>query len=255
MFYIYFVRPTAALLLFFGCVYLQVLGQKPDDEISKSVRANNIITSFSQFNQRLPVGQIITGMSTPSVSEIVGDPYWDTHWGKSSLLLYKNDELVEGYFTRYDIFKDEFEFKLTNNDVRVLSGNKVKNIVWIDSVTNKDRYLVNGREYYEDGAPLSGFVEVLVDAEVALIKHIRIEVLKPDFNPALNVGSKDTRVIKKESYYFNRAESLVRIKSKKSLDVLGPVYGQKINQFIKTNNVKLNNEADLIRLFQYLSGK
>ncbi|MBL7843656.1 MAG: hypothetical protein JNK44_07315 [Cyclobacteriaceae bacterium] len=244
---------TAALLivlLLCGC--LRTLGQKPDDEISKSVRANNIITSFSQFNQRLPVGQILTGMSTPSVSEIVGNPYWDTHWGKSSLLLYKNDELVEGYVTRYDIYKDEFEFRLTN-DVRVMSGSKVKNVVWIDSVTNKPRYLINGREYKEDGAPLSGFVEVLVEAKVALFKHIKIEVLKPDFNPALNVGSKDTRILKKESFYFNSGESLIRIKSKKSLDALGSKYEQRINQFMKTNNIKLNNESDLVRLFQFLA--
>lgn len=242
------------LVCFFLLDGLQLQAQGPV-EITKTYRAATFLTRYTQLGTNFTAGDIITSMPLSyQPVEVKGDSYWDNHWGKSSLLLYKNDELIEGYATRYDILKDEFEFKL-QQDVRVLGGNKVKNIVWIDSVTNKDRYLVNGREYYEDGAPLSGFVEVLVDAEVALIKHIRIEVLKPDFNPALNVGSKDTRVIKKESYYFNRAESLVRIKSKKSLDVLGPVYGQKINQFIKTNNVKLNNEADLIRLFQYLSGK
>lgn len=240
------------VLLLLGCGFTQTLAQKPDDEISKSVRANNIITSFSQFNQRLPVGQILTGMSTSSESEIVGDPYWDNHWGKSSLLLYKDDELVEGYITRYDIYKDEFEFKLSN-DIRVMNGSKVKNIVWIDSLTNKTRYLVNGKEYKEEGISLTGFLEILVDDEVALFKRLKIEVLKPDFNPALNVGSKDTRILKKESYYFNSGESLIRIKSKKSLDALGPKYEQRVNQFMKTNNIKFNNEGDLTRLFQFLA--
>jgi hypothetical protein len=232
-------------------VLIPAVGQKPDNEVSKTVRANNIITSFSQFNQNLPVGQILTGMSTPSDSEIVGDTYWDGHWGKSSLLLYKNDQLIEGYITRYDIYKDEFDFKL-QDDIRVLNGSKVKNIVWIDSVTNKTRFLVNAREYTEDNVPMVGFLEILVDEEVALFKRIRIEVLKPDFSPALNVGSKDVRILKKEVFYYNNGNQLIRIKSKKSLETLFAGKSRQMDAFIKNEGIKFNNEADLIKLFTSL---
>jgi len=240
--------------LFLLVASMPVIGQKSIDEVSKTVRANNIITAFGQFNQNLPVGQILTGMSTPTVSEIVGDPYWDSHWGKSSLLLYKNNELIEGYITRYDIYKDEFDFKL-QDDIRVLNGSKVKNIVWIDSVTNKPRFLVNARGYTEDNVPMIGFLEILVDEEVALFKRIRIEVLKPDFNPALNVGSKDTRIIKKESYYYNLSQSLTLIKSRKSLNPLVSRYGAVVDQYSKAESLKLNKEEDLIKLFQFLAKK
>ncbi len=242
------------MFLFVFCAATLLVAQKPDNEISKSVRANNIITGFSQFNQRLPVGQILTGMSSTTTSEVVGNPYWDIHWGKSSLLLFKNDELIEGYITRYDIYKDEFEFKLLD-DVRVLVGNKVSNVVWIDSLTNKPRFLINARDYTEDDIPLSGFLEILVDEETALFKRIKIEVLKPDFNPALNVGSKDTRITKKESYYYNDGKSLIRIKSKKSFEPLVAKYGQRVNQYLKSNDIKTSQEADLVKFFRFLASK
>lgn len=244
-------KPCTALFLSICLGQLATIDLVAQGEISKTVRANNIITRFSQLNQRLTVGDVIVGMQSNDAHEIIGDTYWDKHWGKSSLLLYKNDELVEGYVIRYDIYKNEFEF-LIQKDVRVLQGTRVKNIVWIDSISNQTRYMVNAKDYLENDVPLIGFFEVLVEGEITLLKKIRLEILKPDFNPALNVGSKDTRIVKKQTFYYSTDNHLTKIKSKKSLESISKENAKQMEVFIKKEGIKFTEERDLVKLFTFL---
>ncbi|NJN43124.1 MAG: hypothetical protein HC811_13755 [Flammeovirgaceae bacterium] len=186
-------------------------GQAP----TTAMRANNILYRYSQL-QTGQGGGVIMNLPSSDVPEIIGNTYWDNRWSKSSLLLYKNEELVEGYLIRYDIYKSEFEFRI-NNDVKVLKGSFVKNMVWLDSITERPRYMVNGKDFREEGVSVSGFLEVLVEGKNGLFKKVNLEILKPDFNPALNVGSSDYRILKKEAYYYNESEKLIRIKIKKKI--------------------------------------
>jgi hypothetical protein len=145
---------------------------------------------------------------------------------------------------------DEFEF-LTDKQIKVLPGSKVKNITWMDSATEIKRFLVNAKEYTTEGVPLTGFFEVLVDGTTSLFKKICLEIKKPDFSPALNVGSKDTRIIKRDQYYFNSGKEIYRIKSKKDLEPLFANKTEQMNTFIKEEKIKFTKEYDLMRLFVY----
>ena len=222
-----------------------------DDNLLKITRINNFQQRMAAIGNAPQSGVALMGVSVSETSEVLGDTYWDKHWGKSSLMLIKGEELIEGYFTRYDLYKDEFEFRLQNNEVRVLPGSKVSNVVWIDSLKATPRFLTNCRNYLEDGVPLTGFIEVILEGKVNLYKKLRLEILKPDFNPALNVGSKDTRILKKELFYYNIDKDLIRIKSRKSLHSLKRGNDKLIDDFIRKQGIKLNNEADLLKLFSF----
>lgn len=218
-------------------------------EINRAVRSNNILTRMG--TGRLGSGDVVMGMPSTEKSEVIGDTYWDKHWGQSSVQLYKNDEYYDGHFTRYDIKGYELEFK-TNAGIKVLRGDLVKNVVWIDSLSGQSRVLVNARDFKEEGVPLSGFLEQLVDGKASLYKKVYLEILKPDFNPALNVGSKDTRIVKKETLYFHADGNLTKIKSRKSLEPLLKA-NPSATEFAKAQDLKLTKEADLIKLFTFLS--
>ena len=227
-----------------------LFGQAP----TQAMRANNILYRYSQMQTGMNSGDVLQSMPSTEVPEVIGDIYWDMRWSKSSILLYKKDELVEGHLTRYDMHRNEFEFKF-QNDVKVLKGSFVKNVVWLDSITESPRYLVNGRDYLEDGVPITGFIEVLVEGQNGLFKKMTIEILKPDYNPALAVGSKDYRIIKKGFYYFNIDENLFRIKSKKDIEPLQKEGDASIATFIKKEGIKFNQENDLIKLFTFIGGQ
>jgi hypothetical protein len=227
----------------------QVQGQ---EVLTPAVRANNFNWRLQQLGGQLRSGDMISGFSSYDAPDVVGDTYWDKHWGQSSLLMTNRTEAIEGYFTRYDIYKDEFEFNMSNG-VKVLQGALVKDMIWLDSLTGATRVLINAREFTEEGTKVAGFLEVLVEGGNSLYKKIRLEILKPDFNPALNVGSKDARILKKESYYFNQGKELVRIKNKKSLDPLIKGKSDSVEAFLKKENIRFSDEKDLIKLFKFLT--
>lgn len=223
-----------------------LLGQ---EDASKAVRATNFMNRLGQM-PTLQTGDVFRTLPSAEISEVVGDPYWDKHWANSSLQFYKNDQMAEGYLTRYNIYSKEFEFKIQNG-IKILPGAIVKNLVWIDSLTKATRFLVNAAAYQKNDVPLVGFLEVLVEGENNLFKKISLEILKPDFSPALNIGSKDTRIVKNEDFFFNVGNELIRIKSKKDLI---PIFKNKERQmdiYIKKEGIKFRSEADLIKIFNY----
>lgn len=222
-------------------------------QITTSVRATNFNNRLQQLGGQLRPGDMISGFSSNVGPEVIGDVYWDRHWGKSSLLLNNDSVPLEGYITRYDIQKDEFEFNLSSG-VKVIRGSLVKDIIWIDSIKGYQRYLVNAREFTNEGVQVAGFLELLKEGRHSLYKKIVLEVLKPDFNPALNVGSRDFKIIKKVSYYYHIDDNkLVPIKSKKSFQPLEAKKGISIEGSLRVDRIDIKKEADLIKLFSSLN--
>ncbi len=216
--------------------------------VINNVRANNILTRFAA--QRVTPGDMTFGITTPRTTTIIGDTYFDSHWGLSSIQLKDDDRLIEGYYTRYDVKNNEFEF-LLGKEVRVLPGKKVKNVMWIDSLSKKPRVVTAMTDYTVEGVPLTGFMELLAEGDYPLFKRIDLEILKPDFSPALNVGSKDYRIIKKTSYYYGIGNDLHRLKNKKSLAALIAKCPKDVVGFMKAEAINTGQEDDLIRLFVF----
>lgn len=219
--------------------------------VNQYVKSNNFLMRLGRNNGKIGIGDVFVNLpSANDGGEVVGDPYWDFHWGSSALELYNRKQLIENYLTRYDIRQHEFEFKF-DNDIKVLRGDLVKTVIWKDSLTQQPRYLVNAKDYREDNVQLLGFFEVLVDSTNSLFKKVYLEILKPDFSPALNVGSKNTRIIKKENYYYNINREVYKIKSAKSFDILFQDKKVPMNNFIKKERIKFNRESDLVKVFNY----
>ena len=91
----------------------------------------------------------------------------------------------------------------------------------------------------------------MVDDEIKLLKRIFLSVKKPTYNQALDVGSKNSKILKEEEYYIAVDNSLTKLKSKKDIGEALPKYKAKTEAFIKNNKVKFNTENDLIALIEY----
>jgi hypothetical protein len=225
------------------------LAQTP--AINNNVRASNLLNRFTEY--RLTPGEMAIGISTPREVKIIGDVYLDIHWGKSSIEVFNSEKLIEGYFTRFDIKNNEVEFQI-DRSVRVLPGNKVKSVVWIDSITQQPRIIENASKYVFNDVPLNGFLEILVDGKTPLLKRYFLEILKPDFSPALNVGSKDYRILKKVEYFYAIGNQLTKIKGKKSLGQLISNSEKDVNLFIKAESLNLKKAVLLQQSIHQLKG-
>ena len=137
------------------------------------------------------------------------------------------------------------EIKVSNG-VRVLTLEKVKSLVWIDSITQRPHYFVNARDFPDETNELSGLLEVLVDGTIALFKHQTAHIKKADYNAALNVGSRDDKIVHKTNYYFLLNNQFNIIKGKKLLAKKIP----SIATWLSENDFDFDSQKDLILIFE-----
>lgn len=183
-------------------------------------------------------------------AEVKGDVYLTPYWNKASILLYTDQMVLDGLAVKFDIYRNEFDIRFANG-VRVLPGSKVKTVVWADSLTRQLRYLINASDFKENGVPLKGFFEVLSDGAIPLLSLYYVEILEPDFNPALNVGSRDIRIIQKNNFYYLTGNEVFRIKNKKQLEELFQSHQKEMKDFMRKNQVTVNSAASLRTVFDY----
>ena len=183
-------------------------------------------------------------------AEVRGDVYLTPYWNNASIILYADQMVLDGLAVKFDIYRNEFDIRFANG-VRVLPGSKVKTVVWADSLTRQLRYFINASDFKENGVPLKGFFEVLSDGAIPLLSLSFVEILEPDFNPALNVGSRDIRIIQKNNVSYLLGNEVFRIKSKKQLEELFQSHQKEMKDFMKKNQTNVNSVASLRMVFDY----
>jgi hypothetical protein len=181
---------------------------------------------------------------------IVGDVYLTPQFQEASFILYKDKRQVNGYNSKYDIHRNEFNV-ITQQGIRVLNGDLVRSAVCLDSLTKAPHYLFNGKEFKSSsGTPYSGFFELLSEGKMPLLKKTEVEFIKANFSPALNVGSKDHKYIKKDAFYFLKDGVLQPIPKKKFFSIFGE-QEKAIEEYAK--ELRPKEEKDLNKIFDYFN--
>lgn len=215
--------------------------------INKYVRATTAITQLSN-NNTLKGGDIIYQIPSGDIPQVMGNPYFDEKWSASSINLYDNQKLLEGYLVRLNIVNHEFEIK-TKSGIGILNGSRVRDIVLVDSITKQPHVLINFKEIADSDEKIKkGFYELLEDGKFKLFKQTEIEILQPTYNVALNIGSKDFKILRKVRYYFTDASNNTRTVKRKSLET-----DEYVRNFIKKEKIDFQNEQQLIKFFKFIN--
>jgi hypothetical protein len=237
----------------FGTIKLFPMGyENPDDmALQKTIRATNIAELFSKRPNFIGGNQVF-GIP-PEPKRLVGNYYLDPKWNKASILLYKENEIMEGYFVRYNISSNNFELRDEESDqVTVLPGLRVQNIVWVDSEHNVPRYFVNGMDFKDEGVPISGFFEVLVDGKLPLVRRTLAIIKESNYNEALMVGERNDQIVKRNTYFFLREGEVVAIpKQKKKFYKIFGEEVEKIEIFVKENAVNVRKPSGYFNVFTF----
>lgn len=216
------------------------------------MRASNTLDRMSDVGG-LSRNDLLYGLPmTPG--GIKGTTYLDKKWNIATILLFESEKLLEGYPVRYDLKENELEVK-AKNGTKVIESKNIKSVVWRDSLTQLPKFFINGGEYTDEGTPLNGLLEVLADGKVPLLKRNYIVIKAPDYVVGFDVGSRDTKIFKKSTYYYATGKNLTKITSKKTLL---PAFGDdavEVEKFIKTNKLSTNNDRDLAMVFDGYNAK
>jgi hypothetical protein len=237
------------LILFFSSIlfFFNSFGQWA---IPAQMRAENTLDRLSSKNS-MSASDILYGVPLPPGS-VIGDDYLDKKWNMSTILLYQSEAMIEGNYTRYDIKADLIEVK-TNSGIKALDVRKIKNMLWLDSITAEPHYYVNAMEFRKNGTQLTGLLEVVVDGNTPLLKRTEIKVKEPTYVVALDVGSRDTKIYKKEIYFYAREKDLFELKNKSDLLEACGDRSVEMEAYIKTNKLNINKPAGLKRAFEFLN--
>jgi hypothetical protein len=200
----------------------------------------------------------ITSAGVPTLPmaapEVKGDVYLTPTFNLSLFQLYDSDQLVEGFYAKLDIQKNEFDL-MTKQGVRVLAGKKVKAFACLDSLTQKKSNFINAREWkWEQDVPLEGFLKILSDGQLLLVKRTEVIFRKADYNAALNVGSRDHKYLKKDHLYYISGDIIRKLPGKKDFTKIFGDRKEEMDKYIRTNQLNIHKESDLITLFNYFNG-
>lgn len=184
---------------------------------------------------------------------IQGSPYTSNTFSPTPI--YDKNEAVGQIFFRYNALNEEIE--IMNNKVE---GETIRSLV-----KNKELSIrPNGKKMSfktfvtAENRTVNGYLTELVDGEnFDLFK--RIHVTFTEAKAAENTFTKDTpaRFTKFIEFYvqkkgINRIDEVLPKKTK-LLKLLADSKKEATNQFIKDNKLNLKNEADMIKVFEFLN--
>jgi len=232
-------RVITCFLLLVIC--MGALGQANDSYMHKRYIVERIGSQAGDPNATIPT----LPLAPPKVE---GDAYLNRSYDLFVFQLY-DGKILERYAAKLDLKLNEFDI-ITKQGIRVLKGNLVKSFIFFDSVTRVQSNYVNVKEWnFEGDKSFTGFFQILSEGDITLVKRNDVIFKKADFHPALNVGSKDHRYIKKEFLYYVQDGKVVELPAKRALI---KIFGDKENElteYVANNHLNLSKENDLVSLF------
>ena len=225
---------------------------QPISAIPKNIRASNTLSNLYDANGVTTFDNFYGIPLEPG--SIVGNAFLNPDWKRTTFLLYDNDKMIEGYSSRYEIERDQFEI-MASGMVKVLNGKKVKSFVWLDSLTRMPHYFVNGRNFKdENNTSLSGFYEVLTEGTLSMLAKTEVVVKKPNYSVQFDMGNRDMRISKKTVFCYTENGKIKEVPSARKK--LLPVFGQHasaVDRFVKVNTLSLNEAGHLRAVFEHFN--
>lgn len=217
--------------------------------IQKTIRANNITSLFNERPNMIG-GNMVYGIP-PEPKKLVGTSYIDDKWNSASILLYRDQQLLEGFRARYNVISNMFELmEPENNLVSIMPGLRIQNIVWVDSTYKVPRYFVNGMDFKEEGAPISGFFEVLVDGELPLMRRTKVILKESNYNTALMVGERNDQLLKRNYYYYLKGKDVIELeKNRKKFYAIFGDKAEEMEAFANENGLNNKEPNHIFQLF------
>ncbi|GIV38127.1 MAG: hypothetical protein KatS3mg032_2506 [Cyclobacteriaceae bacterium] len=182
--------------------------------------------------------------------EVLGNDLLNRSFNRATFLL-ADSAILKDLPARYYIIRNEFEIK-TPQSIRILKGDKVKSFVWEDSLTKQIQVFVNMKYYVgEGGIQGSGFMQILSEGKLSLLKHTEVIFKEANYHLALNVGTRDHQFISKTHLYYLSGNTFYRLPRRKNVLLIFPDRHEELRRFVQLNQLNLGNEYHLQALFDY----
>lgn len=196
-------------------------------------------------------GEVLEEIPLPP-SRMEGSFYLDDDWQIGNVYL-KSSLTLKNFYLKYDLEHNQLEIK-THKEVKVCPAEDLKKFEWKDKVTGLNRsFLVTTQTDLKDNGANSVIFEVLVDMEADLLQQTTVKVIKSNYVPTVDVGQRNDRVSKKESYFVYLNNSLYPLEKKKNKNEILFKNCPSLNDYVNTQNLKFDEKKDLVQVIKYFN--
>lgn len=239
-----------------GTIYLVKFGAEGSGAaLQKTIRSNNIINLLNA-RPNFVGGNMVYGIP-PEAKKLEGNTYLDLKWNLATILLYRDQQMLEGYRARYNILSNMFELmEPTANQISTMPGLRIQNIVWMDSSYNVPRFFVNGMDFKDEGSPISGFFEVLIDGQMPLMRRTMAVFKESNYNTALMIGNRNDQFVKRNLYYYLEGVDLKEIPTNRKK--LFAIFGDKaafMEEFAESNTLNIREPSSIFQLLTHYNSQ
>ncbi|MFC6268309.1 hypothetical protein [Frigoriflavimonas asaccharolytica] len=184
----------------------------------------------------------VSNSGTIKYSDIDGTPYLNKNLRITTIA---ND--YEKVTARYDSYQDVVEFK-QNDELRVLP--KEAQFSRIEFTSPSETLVL---ENFPDN-PL-GYYFLLVEGNASLYKEVRTVFNEAEKAKSPYADDKLANFKLMDPSYYIKVGSKIFKKPKNQKEIIEALPGKKseINSFVKKNNIKFNDEKDLVRFVKFLN--
>ncbi|GEM_PF-1529814 len=212
------------------------------------VNATNAIDALTTLS--VSPGYLLYGIPETS-GGTVGDAYLNSDWKKATLKFSGNEKEFNIQQCKINLYSNQIEVNY-HNAIMAIDGSKVERFI-LEKGEATQRVFLNASAYKIVGITQVGFLEELVIGNTFLFRKVRVIVKRPDYNIQLNVGSKNTKIVKEKTLCFAKGTELINVKSmkRKNLASFFGDFSPAIDKFIRGNSFKWSVEEDVILIFKY----
>ncbi|MEM9299520.1 MAG: hypothetical protein AAGA64_14185 [Bacteroidota bacterium] len=168
-----------------------------------------IISPTSNGQLRYPTGLInvntnpggIAEQIVPMISTSNLNAYIDEGW-KLGTIFFENGDRLAKVPLRYDLVNSQLEIKIEGK-IRVAPGKLLNAFEWHEELSGVKRYFVRNSFFENAEEYAQGFYELINEGDINILRYYNYERLKPNYNPALDVGSRTASITVTEKYYLS----------------------------------------------------
>ena len=196
-------------------------------------------------------GQILIGRDIPP-GELKGSYYLNADWYQGTAYLTK-DRIVRDLSLKYNLQSKELEV-MYEHKIKLLPSQMVDSFQWYDRNEQRMVNFINGSRYSFEDSQLIGYLEVVVNGRMKLVKRQVLKVRPPTYVRGLDVGDRNAKLYTEEERYIVKQGELIAVQKNHAYNLQLFQDNEEVLRFIKQNKLRLNKNSNLIEAVNFSNG-
>ncbi|MCB8994176.1 MAG: hypothetical protein H6538_01055 [Bacteroidales bacterium] len=210
-----------------------------------SVGATNVVINLNDN----PAWSRVFVTDRPTVSNSMsGTPFINNDWQLADIVVSDDKGEIKAVPCRIDAKANLIEIN-QGGVVKVLHSMNTKSIAF---KTTNEVFITNKTLGIPDPV---GFYKVIYDSKSSLLCYYSTKTIEGAYNPVLDAGIKEDKLVVEKTYYIFRDGKLTRLENKRGKLVKQFSDQPEIAEYIKENRITPNEELDLMKLITFIDSK